>query len=268
LYDSLNNEELFIDQILEDAHPRPLTRSDNESRKTGIDCMSCHFDGKQMISLKHTFTDSDSISSKQSLQLITKNNLNCYLCHADVVRNFNPEIAIKKTGSALCINCHQEYDEKGNGTHYYYWQHDADDKHNPKPSKLLDDFAFTVSEDKKAGIITWKNTMIPHKISPGPEMVLYCDVLDIDSNVLGKKTIRINKKKEFDEEMYKPMENNYHRGILGDDVPINGEAIRYDFPLKNSDNAAFFKISFMHKSQYWFPDSLGKITLVKIYPYK
>jgi hypothetical protein len=265
LHDSLNQPASFVENLLKISHPHPLKRDQN-SASTGIDCMSCHYDGKEMVSLKHIFSADDSIPSKQTLEKITLNNLNCYLCHFDAVRTFNPEIAIKRTGTALCVNCHQEYDAKGVGTHYFYWQHDAEGKHNPKPGKLMDDFHFTVSNDQKEGIITWQNTIMSHKISPGPEMILFCEVLSKDSAVLGSKTIRINKKKEFDAEMYKTLGNKTQLGTEGDDVPLDGKPIEYRLPLKNGNKAAIFKISFMHKSQYWFPDSLGTRGIVKLYP--
>ena len=86
----------MVDSLLHIEHPRPLTRERAGGQLTGIDCMSCHFDGQQMVSLKHIPTKDDSIASKQTVQQLTKNNLNCYLCHFDAVRNFNPDIAIKK----------------------------------------------------------------------------------------------------------------------------------------------------------------------------
>jgi len=266
LFDSFNDPLRLAEKLLQESHPRPVTRQNEQV--TGIDCMSCHFDGKQMVSLKHKFNADDTIASKQTLPQLVANNLNCYLCHADVVRNFSADIAIKRTGAALCVNCHMETDANNKRTHYFYWQHDAQDKFNPKPGQLMNDFSFTLAQDKKSGVITWDNKSIPHKISPGPEVVLFCEVLNKDSVVLGNKVIRINKKKEFDEEMYKPMGNNYHRGVLGDDVPLKGEKITYSVALKNAASAAVFKISLMHKSQYWFPDSLGKITTRKFYEVK
>ncbi|GEM_PF-902389 len=268
LYDSLNRPLQLAENLLQEAHPRPLTREGDAQRVTGVDCMSCHVNGGQIVSHKHIFKPEDSIAVLQTMPMLTVNNMNCYLCHFDAVRNFNSEIAIKQTGSALCMNCHQEHDAQGEGTHYFYWQHDAEGKQNPKPALLVDDFHFEAYEKNKTGVITWINTIMPHKISPGPEIVLFCDVLDKDSAVLGSKTIRINKKKEFDKEMYPNLENNYLAGIEGDDVPLHGEAIEYQFPLQRAEDAAFFRISFMHKSQYWFPDSLGKVSLVKTYAYE
>lgn len=265
LTDSGQTPSEFIKSILNIKHPRPIVR-DAKTQSTGIDCMSCHFDGRKMVSLKHVPSKIDSIVKEQTLEVITTNNLNCYLCHADAVRNFNPSMSIKLTGSALCINCHQEYSPSDKGTHYFYWQHDPADKLNPKPTKLLDDFKFALSESKREGVITWTNTQIPHKISPGPEMILFCEILAKDSTPLGNTTIRINKKREFDEEMYKTLGNNKQRGIEGDDIPLDGQAIKYYFPIKNPTAAKYFKVSFTHKSQYWFPDSSGKVTLVKIYP--
>jgi hypothetical protein len=264
LFDSFNNQLLLAQSLLKIEHPRPLTRMEDTSQNMSIDCMNCHYNGNEMVSLKHIPAADDSVAEKQTLETLTANNLNCYLCHADVVRNFSPAIAIAQTGSALCVNCHTEKNAQGIGTHYFYWQHDSLTKHNPKPEKLLNDFSFTINTNKQAGIITWHNTTLPHRISPGPEMVLLCKVLSKDSAVLGTTTIRINKKKQFDEEMYKAMHNNYHRGVLGNDVPLNSTALTYPLKLQHGERAAFFRIDFMHKSQYWFPDSTGKSTSTRI----
>ena len=165
----------------------------------------------------------------------------------------------------MCVNCHIETNPKGAKTHYFYWQHDAEGKSNPKPSLVMDDFHFSLSIAKKEGVITWLNTIMPHKISPGPEMILYCDVLSNDSVVLGSKTIRINKKEAFDKEMYATLGRN-QLGVTGDDVPLDGTAIEYRFPVQQADKAAIFRIQYVHKSQYWFPDSLGTKGIVKYYP--
>ncbi|MBL7800008.1 MAG: hypothetical protein JNL95_04710 [Chitinophagales bacterium] len=265
LYDSLNQPALLAQRLLKIDHPSPPTRSIEQGRATGIDCMSCHSDGQQIKALKHLPTSEDSIPSKQTVNQVTVNNMSCYPCHFDAVLHFSPEIAIKKTGTAQCVSCHIENDRSGKGTHYFYWQHDRAEKKNPKPSLVLDDFRFSFSANKHEGVITWQNTIMPHKISPGPEMVLFCYVLDKDSAVLGSKTIRINKKKEFDREMYKTLGRN-QLGIEGDDVPLDGTPIEYRFLLKHPEKSAIFKIAFMHKSQYWFPDSLGQVILIKTYP--
>ncbi len=266
LRDTTGKPLQFAEELLKEAHPRPLTREDSTQRASSIDCMSCHADGNNLRSLKHMFTANDSTPRLQTVQTLVSNNITCYLCHFDVVRNLNPTIAIQKTGQALCVNCHQEYDTKGKGTHYYFWQHEAKGKVDEKIELVMNDFHFSVSPDKKQGIITWQNTIMPHKISPGPEMILNCDVLDKDSNVLGSKTIRINKKQQFDKEMYANLGNHNLLGVEGDDVPLDGKSLQYSFPMKRADKASTFRISFVHKSQYWFPDSLGVVTAVKTYP--
>lgn len=265
LADSLNNPLLLAQALLKIDHPRPLTRTDEATHPTGIDCMSCHFNGTEMVSLKHVPVADDSVPEKQTPERLTVSNMNCYLCHADVVRNFSPAMAIAQTGTARCVNCHVEQNAQGKGTHYFYWQHDSTNKHNPKPEKLLNDFSFALNADKQAGVITWRNTVMPHRISPGPEMVLWCSVLSKDSAVLGTTAIRINKKKQFDEEMYSAMHNNYHRGVLGTDVPLNGEVLTYPVALKHGERAAFLRIDFMHKSQYWFADSMGRVSVSKVF---
>lgn len=266
LHDSIKQPDELAAELIKEAHLRPNTRLGDASRSTSIDCFSCHYDGKQMISLKHVASKEDSIPDKQTIAVIAKNNMACFVCHTDVVKTIDPAFAIKRTGSVLCVNCHQEYDASGKGTHYYFWNKDPKEKLNSKIFSLLDDFHFKLNDDNKTAEISWINTVIPHPMSPGPEMVFTCQVLDKDSNLLGTKIIRTNKKKQFDAEMYAHLGNNYLPGEYGDAVNFDGTPLRYTLQVKNPSKAALFKVSMVHKAQYWFPDSLGVLTAVKVYP--
>ncbi len=268
LLDTFKTPELHIKNLLAIANPRPKARVDESIRATSIDCLSCHYDGKQLRSLKHVLSEHDSIAERQTLEVITVNNLSCYVCHSEVVRSIEPQIAINRTGSVRCVSCHQEYDHEGKGTHYFYWQHDLPHKNNKKIAMLLDDFDFSILPDNKTGMISWQNTMMPHQVSSGPEMIFLCDVLDVDSAVLGSTTVRVNLKRKFDKVMYSAMNNNYHHGTEGDEVPLDGQPRNYTFEIANAEQAAIFRISFIHKSQYWFHDSLGVVSVVKHYPVK
>lgn len=266
LNDSIKKPGELAEELIKESHLRPETRKGEMLRATSIDCFSCHYDGKQMVSLKHVASKEDSIPASQTISVIARNNVTCFPCHADVVKTINAEFAIKRTGSVLCVNCHQEYNAAGKGAHYYFWNKDPQEKVNTKIFSLLNDFHFKISSDKKKGEITWLNTTIPHPMSPGPEMVFKCEVLDKDSNLLGTKTIRTNKKKQFDAEMYTHLNNNYYRGEYGDEFTFDGRPLSYFVDVKNPSKAELFRISLIHKAQYWFPDSLGVITAVKIYP--
>ena len=266
LHDSIKTPAELAAELIKESHLRPETREGEALRATSTDCFSCHYDGKQMISLKHKASKEDSLPEHQTAEVIAKNNISCFPCHADVVKTINPAFAIKRTGSVLCVNCHQEYDASGKGTHYYFWNKDPKEKVNKKFVSLLNDFHFKIADDKKKGEISWINTTIPHPMSPGPEMVFKCEVLDKDSNLLGTKVIRTNKKKQFDAEMYTHLGSNNYYGEYGDDVTFDGSPLTYSVDVKSSSKAEFFKISLIHKAQYWFPDSLGVLTAVKVYP--
>ena len=265
LKDSVKPAKVITAELIKESHLRPDTRVGENLRATSIDCFSCHFDGEQMISLKHEPAPDDSIAEKQTVEVIAQNNISCFLCHADVVKTINPQFAINKTRSVLCINCHQEYDESGKSTHYYFWNKDPKEKVNRKIFSLLDDFHFKIAKGANSGEINWINTTIPHPMSPGPEMVFRCEVLDKDSIVLGRKTIRTNKKKQFDAEMYTHLGNNNYYGEYGDEVTFDGTPLVYQMKISNASKAEFFKISLVHKAQYWFPDSLGVLTATKVY---
>ena len=264
LKDTQNNPDLLIKSLVALSHPLPAKRMDETSRISSIDCMNCHYDGTNLISLHHISTKEDSNASLQTVERITKNNLTCYTCHYDVIRTINAPFAIQKTGSVMCVSCHQEYDNNGKGTHYFYWKHNPSDKVNKEFNSIIEDFQFQYTADKKSGTIVWTNTTIPHPMSPGPELIIVCTVMDKDSNVLGKKEIRINKKKEFDADQFETLGKHNLYGVEGNDVMVHGEKLNYPIDLTKPEDASMIKLSIIHKAQYWFPDSLGVVTATRI----
>ena len=264
LYDSLHDEDAFVKKILLNTSPHLQKREDTSSRITSIDCMNCHFDGSNMVTLKGIAMN-DSNPKNLTVAAIAKNNLVCYPCHYFEVNTMSSALLVSRPGSANCGSCHLEYNKEGKGTHYYYWRHDPPDKVNKTLLQLMDDFHFQLLPDNKTGEITWRNTTIPHEMSPIIELILNCEVLDKDSNVLGKKLIRINKKSEYDTLAYESLGKNYLPGVQGDKVSLQGTPVKYTFPIKGNKQADFFKISLIQKAQYWFPDSLGALTATKIY---
>lgn len=261
LYDSLGSKEKTLAKLMSISNPRPLPREDNELL-TGIDCLSCHLKNGEIHLARTAFNEEDSTLEKQTRATILENNLLCYACHSEVVRSINPAIAMQRTGVVRCTSCHQEY-SNGQGTHYYFWQHEAEGKHNPKIEKILADFTYLYDKSNKQVLIQWLNRSIPHKISSGPEMVFYCNVLDNAGRSIARDTIRINKKAEFDKIMYKHMQNNYHLGVYGIDVPTDDSPRIFSVSLANASVPDSIEITFVHKSQYWFPDSLGSELTVK-----
>lgn len=260
LYDSTGNEQKMLEKLMSIPNPRPFPR-DTHELATGIDCLSCHVKNNEINTLM-AFHKEDSILENQTRATIIKNNLLCYGCHSEVVRSIEPEIAMKRTGVVRCVACHQEYDN-GQGTHYYFWQHEAEGKKNPKIEKILSDFHYVYDKSNNVVLIQWLNQSIPHKISSGPEMIFYYNILDSTGQSLGKDTLRINKKATFDKIMYRNMQNNYHRGVEGIDVPTDGLLQTFTVPVEKSALPDSVEVIFMHKSQYWFPDSLGSELTVK-----
>lgn len=265
LFDSMQNTSATLAKLMALRNPRPLARKDSELI-TGIDCMACHVKGNEMVSLKPSLTKEDSLVEKQTREVIVRNNLVCFSCHAEVVRSIDPAIAIRKTGVVRCVKCHQEYDAKGKGTHYYFWQHEAEGKTNPKVEKILTDFTYSYLPENNVVKVTWTNTNIPHLISSGPEMIWIYKLTDLKGALIAQDTLRVNKKKEFDEVMYRNMNQNYHRGVHGIDVPLDGKPLTVSISVKPGTKPSAIEVTVMHKSQYWFPDSLGSVLTTKKYP--
>jgi hypothetical protein len=237
------------------AHPLPAVRADIPSRSTGLNCFTCHFDGKDFISLKSFDAPEHAKDPKQSLSLVAKNNMTCYPCHFDVLDSFNPGIAITRTGSMVCVNCHVETDQQNKKTHYFYWKGNVD-KVNPLITNILNDFRFGWAGDKKAIDIHWENKSMPHTLPIATELLFNIEVLSKDSVVLSKKTIRLNRKKQYDKDNYEDYGNNYLGGIVGDDMPLFASR-NYTIPFDSKTAASLIRISYVDKSQFWLHDSIG-----------
>jgi hypothetical protein len=248
-------DEKKLINLFNQRNPRPAVREKTSEFKFGIDCLSCHLNQNKIVSNKIDKNNNENIKAGDIS--IVKQNISCYTCHSELVKSLEPKIALKTNNNILCISCHQEYSQQGKGTHYYYWQHGNDNRKNPKTDKIMDDFSF-VTHKNNIFEISWKNTTIPHKISSGPEIIIVFEI-NYDELMLEKDTFRINNKQEFDKVMYSVMDNNMHKGINGINVPNKGEKITHKIKIENSLFPNNLNIKILHKSQYWFPDSLASV---------
>lgn len=259
---NLLSKQEFLKSI---AGQPPTARSVNLYRETGIDCISCHYDGKQFVSLKHAFQPGDTISSEQNLNKIVK-NLNCYPCHHDEVDGLDINITIARTGSVLCVNCHQEYGQQKKGTHYFYWRYSEKKRSRYYFQSLADDFKITPSPNKREVLVSWKNTVMPHGSGACPEMIWQINIMDSDSAVIGKSEFRFNMKAKHANDMlaFKPTRENPLPGIEGYDISAD-TLIQKNIILKQNKLASLYKLTYINKAQYWAPDSLGEIVYSKVY---
>jgi hypothetical protein len=266
LYQTILNDSIGgIDDIVNElVRPTlPKRRTDSITRYTGVDCLTCHYTGEDIILPPSIEIDKSTTTASMTLKDIVKINTTCYSCHLDVTERFDAGIAIKKTGTFNCIKCHQEYDSKNKGTHYYYWRHDSEGKINNNLISVLNDFRFKIENGK--GKVTWNNTAMPHTLPIATEMIFHIDVMAADSSLLGSGALRVNRKTDFDKSMYEELGKNYLEGIAGQDVSLNNFIANVDFNVRDVSRAHLYRITLKNKAQYWFPDSLAKTVAVQQY---
>lgn len=259
LNDSIGGIDAIVKQLTLPTLPK--RRIDSVTRYTGVDCFTCHYNGEDMMLLPTIAMDKSISASSMTLKDIVKINTTCYSCHLDVTDRFDASIAIKKTGTFNCVKCHQEYDSKNKGTHYYYWRHDSAEKTNYNLASLLNDFQLNIEKGKAK--VTWNNTSMPHTLPIATEMIFHIDVMTADSNLLGTGVLRVNRKTDFDKSMYEELGKNYLEGTVGQDVSLNNFVAGIDFDVKNAARAHTYRITLKNKAQYWFPDSLATTVAVQ-----
>jgi len=243
-----------------------MTARDNiNNQSTGVDCITCHFDGKGVLSGNEKYKQPSTAPCNPKYASFLKNiSMSCYPCHFDETKtwvNINgkyPDMSIS------CNTCHEKQDSKGVGTHFYYWTREKRDDQNKVYSQLVDDFSIQDNKANGNSYIKWINKSVPHILGLCPELIIKFEVLDINSVVLGKVAIRVNRKKEYDKIIYENIDKHSLPGLFGDDIPPYGEERTYLINIRNRAEAKTLKIEISKKAQYWFPDSLGMVTFSKV----
>jgi hypothetical protein len=233
---------------------------DEASRMTGIDCITCHFDGEAVITGTN-FESSDTGNCPGYCNPVASpffsSIANCAPCHMGQfkgTRDFNEQNKVNLT----CASCHEEKNPSGKYTHYTYWAH------NP-PNKLLPDYLnlFTgirgeYLADKNVVKIIWKNNLTPHEASHCTELAAIITILD-DSLAVAKDTIRLNRKTVHVENMSKSIDVKEFPGTAGLEFKGLGDSIVkfISLPLL-SGKQPMYKLSLLgiKKEQYWLSDSI------------
>jgi hypothetical protein len=256
-----DNMDSFRVYAEDHAHRRPPLRQANEDLLTSVDCLSCHYDGKRVVT-NFEFKASDQSASPpycnpKGSKLFSNSN-NCLNCHYD---EYKGTVKIAGVKSTDCLSCHQQYDQN-KGTHYIYWRHDDSTHLKPENMRVMKDITAAYDASKKAVIIKWGNTVMPHPLSLFIEMVAFLEVSDQNGKVWAKSQMRLNRRDEYNLNVesrgYKAF-----RGISGHSLPLDGTAI-YDTiaNIKAPQGTKLqLKITGGEKGQYWLPDS----TMVTFY---
>jgi hypothetical protein len=248
--------------------PELSRKAKNDNLMTGVDCLTCHYDGKNVITnagyqLKDT-AGCPSFCSPVGSSLFSS-NYNCMVCHVEEAKKTILLPGVTKSETS-CIKCHQEYDPSGKTTHYTYWQADGKDK--PKPSHLVvfDDISATYNAKKKEVVIEWKNTRVPHPLTMCTETIAAMELIGERNKTIGKGELRLNRRDLHKSNLEPYWAPKPLPGKDGYDIPLDGSTLRYVFSNvdKPINGKLQLKITGGHKEQYWLPDSTQKVSYRKV----
>lgn len=256
-----------LNAYVADLHIPTMARSGTvASLNTGDDCLTCHYNGTNVVTNAGFKSLNGSTCppycSPSGSALFSSNN-NCITCHIEEAKAL-----VKLPGTATtetnCLKCHQQYDEKGKGTHYMYWQYDGPDK--PKPAHLVvyDDISARYDAAHKRVLVEWKNTRLPHPLTLCTETVAFFEVTDKSGKALGKSELRLNRRQKHYQVLQKYWGDKPVSGVNGFDIPLDGASLFDTISNIKASSPLLVKIKGIKKEQYWLPDSTGLVHYNKV----
>lgn len=257
--DTISDMRLVTKQRFPTAWNMPVTREDSSSWITGVDCLTCHQKGNQVITREgfkrnlNVKAPCNPVASK-----FFSSNENCVSCHMVIyegmVGNVNDN-GITKDMS--CNSCHMEKDADGQSTHYYYWRHDAEGKEKYKLVKGAFEGITIRKTERATYAVTWNNQCSPHRYSECAEIIGEFTFLSKDGTVCGKFTKRLNNKQIHDPFIESYFVDDSWWGEQG--CPFSPMENNYEEYVKISCDEAFkVKIEGYSKPQYWISDQLAE----------
>ncbi len=257
----LTNPDSIIQERMAGHTPLPQGRSEKQGYITGVDCITCHYNGESVVTsasfVATKGTTTPPYCSPSGSKFFSKdyNCLNCHLsgmaANHSLYDNYSP-------GKATCVSCHQEYDVQGKGTHYYYWRYDPAEKH--RPETLLSFYEPTKAIYAPGKVVAyWQNTSMPHLMGEADEFVLDFKVIDKKGRSWGSKKLRFNCKDFHDKAMMKPFDGNVLPGTAGIRPLYDHAPITIDIPIlaNTPKGEVSLQCEVFSKAQYWLNDSIG-----------
>ncbi|MCS6818352.1 MAG: hypothetical protein NZ522_00270, partial [Chitinophagales bacterium] len=247
----------LIQWLLQKDYPhQPLPwRKRDEDKITGVDCLSCHFDGHGVISgnKKYLNVSYSAPCNPKYSELFAKTDITCLPCHTDAVKS-----AYNLYGSNYnfrqCNSCHTLANL--NQPHRYIWYKDLPSYKKHLFEGLLKSLTATYDVKRATVNITSDFTM-PHLTGHCPELLLHCTILTNDSSPIASYFIRFNRKAEFDSLMYDYYEKNKLGGVEGYDFFSHGKLFNHIEKIKTNPKKSpvMMRLELYKKQQYWLDDS-------------
>lgn len=239
-----------------------------EERSTGVDCMTCHYNGQRVVTsadFKPSNTGECPTFCRPVASKLFSSNLNCYPCHAEQVGDLEKLGSVSGT-SKTCASCHSETNTAGKYTHYTYWAHNPEDKKLPERLNIFND--IRASRNTKTGCIEffWLNNSLPHITSVCTELVAFVAV-KYGGAVVAKDTIRLNRKTQHERELAQFVPSGFP-GIYGKEFKGLNDTIKSKISLRPNASLENYSVSILgiKKEQYWLNDSISSIYFNKTVP--
>jgi hypothetical protein len=270
--ESENDESKYTRQNYPKLFSPPPPRSDEASRITGVDCLTCHVKDDKVIT-NASFRQSSATVEGQCNLLPSKffsHPLNCNSCHGFTYKNTlkNVEEGLVSADAMNCLRCHQEYDASGKGTHYYYWKHDPPHKKRPPEMELF--HCISISSKKEAGtsyvVFRWKNNNAPHGYPDCAEYIIELSLLSAEGDTIGIAAERINRKVDQGAAI-KAVFQGEPPGVAGYCNYVESEPLHREYPIQGVADVSGMKalVTIKVKTQLWAADSEAKVMQTRSY---
>ena len=257
------DDEEGIAKLLAKKNWAPSVRKDSKTISTGIDCITCHYDGNGVVaSLSAQLNKVGKTSNCPTYcsprpSAILSSNVGCITCHAEQVQQMNTTFVSSAIKSTECTSCHAQHDAAGKSTHYYYWAHDPADKPKPAHLDMFSGIECSVNETRDMVNVKWSNTLLPHPVSICTELKARISVYNAEGKLVAMQTINANRKPEQDGFMqpyFKGAVPGNHSFTMGGNTKPQLYSI--GLPITQTGKLKVV-IDGLKKEQYWLSDSLG-----------
>jgi hypothetical protein len=248
------------DTFFTDPKPR------SAERLTGIDCLSCHYNGKDVLASKK-FKEKEENRTLEGYcfpkpSVFLSSDLLCTSCHHS---NYNDKEDFAGITSMNCNSCHTE---KINNlpTHYTYWKNRKKEVSDTSYYESIIS-GLEITSDKNKINVQLKNTSVPHVFNICRETSIRFEFKNKQNTVLAEKRIILNRNNihlstihsvQFKEEAEAASE-------LGNAFEYNAQPITFEVDKSKYKGITTVGVSVKTKGQYWHDDSTGNETLRKIF---
>ncbi len=241
-------------------------KSRESERLTGIDCLSCHYNGKDVLASKN-FIEKKSNRSIEGYcfpkpSAFLSSDLLCTSCD---INNYNNKDNFEQITSMNCNSCHTEKINNVS-THYTFWKNGK--KEAPDSSYYNSIISsLNITNDKDKIFVQLKNASIPHLFNICRETVIKFEFKNNQNKKLLEKRIILNQKNTFLNTINHTaqfMKEAEAASEFGNVFEYNSEPTTFEVHKSKYKEIKKVEVSVITKGQYWHNDSTGVKTLNKV----